>query len=328
MISSFPKHIHFHFKVISLICFMSACSAIKQPEICSGEILYVAPGMNSRADIYSINPNSSEITMWTENPGFDGYPSWAPNGQEIALISSYQDENKLLIVDHAGNQHTKSTQDDIPWSDVSWAKEGDRLSFISFTSTDSISGSINLGIIDLDNGLDQYKKIPIQEKYGIIPISMRWTSDSSLIAFLGGNPSLQELEDGLNIYLIDVVSQEIENITDTIDGIGYFDWAFDSQEFIFTQHQGDKVELYRMNLETSRKTKLGTKLKETVDLANIGSITWSPDKQRIAFLLNQRELYAMDIDGSNLTKLLEIEDILGDERQSKNTLDWQPKVCP
>lgn len=335
MISSL-KRAYQYLGMILVSCFITACSSVTPTNICAGDILYIGPGTNGHADVYSINPDNSEIVRWTENPGFDGYPSWSPDGQKIALISFSEGSNKLLIIDSSGSKSIGIDQDDALGGYTSWSRDGNRLAFLTITPGLLGPQAFSIGIVDLDGDTSTYRKIEIQEMHGIMPLYPQWTADPNLLAFLGLKLPQTESEDRTvtgearsNIYVINIESEEITNITKNANSNWYFDWAFDSQELIFLEYQDDMAELYRMDLSNfSKKIKIGTNLdNDDINLQDMSGITWSPDKEKIAFWSNSRELYMMDIDGSNLTQLLDIEDILGAEKSEKTTLDWQPQAC-
>ena len=147
-----------------ITCLLVGCSHVAHTSVCSGMISYVAPGTNGHADVYSINPDNSQILSWTENPGFDGYPSWSPDGQKMALISSHEGSSQLVVIDEFGSHNIDIGQDDTPRHSTSWSRDGHKLAFISVTPEFS-SGTFNLGIIDLDDHTNTYTAFTMLERY-------------------------------------------------------------------------------------------------------------------------------------------------------------------
>ena len=62
-------------------------------------------------EIYTIDPDGSNLTRLTTDPGSDMNPAWSPDGSKIAFQSSRSGNNEIYIMDADGsNQRRLSTQ--------------------------------------------------------------------------------------------------------------------------------------------------------------------------------------------------------------------------
>lgn len=60
-------------------------------------------------EIYMMNPNGSEQTRLTNNPGTDSYPSLAPDGTQIAFESFREGNSDVYVMDIDGANPTRLT---------------------------------------------------------------------------------------------------------------------------------------------------------------------------------------------------------------------------
>ena len=54
----------------------------------NGRIAFVSSEGGARADIYSMNPDGSNVQRLTNNPAYDQGPKWSPDGTKIAFHSA------------------------------------------------------------------------------------------------------------------------------------------------------------------------------------------------------------------------------------------------
>lgn len=298
-------------------------SSSHDQELCNGKIVYVAAGVGGRADIYSVDSEGPSRLRLTENPGFDGHPNWSFDGQKIVFVASEEKADKLYIMDSDGSNKTLIEQTKTRKISPSWSPDGQRIGFIAVKPGFS-HGEHEIRILNLDS-LETVQTIEIQlEEYNIFPLLLKWSPDGRYIAFSGLSSSLggSQLAWKSHIFLIDVQDNAITELTHGLAGGLDFDWSPNGREMVFILHEQGNFNAYIMSIDNLEKTKVDF----GVDGEKQG-IAWSPNGERIAFLVDNRYLYSVNIGGSDLIKLLEVGDIIGDETRIKTVLDWQPVDC-
>lgn len=310
------------FTMIFLSLFFSGCSYGEASYPCAGKIAFSAPGINGKADIYSVNPDGSNVVSLTDNPSFDGYPAWSPDGQKIAFVANKEGATKLFLMNADGTNKTEILGAGLPVSHLAWSPNGQNLAAVEAVP-DFASTTYRIKIFQLDHP-NNSQIIEVQQLYSIIPASLKWSPNGDYLAFLGFpfSPEITESNGGSHIYLIDIESGNIEKISTPSNHISGFDWLQDDKEIIFSVYEEESDGIYI----TSMGGLVETKLNIDVDGKKEG-LTSSPRGDKIAFWVSSNHLYTVNIDGSSLSKILEIEDIIGDETESKTVLDWQTAPC-
>jgi WD40 repeat protein len=83
-------------------------------------------------EVYVMDADGSGQTRITTNPAADEYPSWSPDGSEIAFQSNRDAGNwEVYVMDADGGGQTRLT--DNPATDVlpAWSPDGSKIAFIS-----------------------------------------------------------------------------------------------------------------------------------------------------------------------------------------------------
>ncbi len=124
-----------------------------------------------------------------------------------------------------------------------------------------------------------------------------WSPDGSLITFMSDRDGNWEL------YTMTPSGSNIRRLTNTTFNEGWPSWTPDGQQIVFSSDRTGQSEIYIMRWDGSDVRQL-TDRPDTYDTYPF----ISPDGTKIAFSsqvteVNEGEIYVMDLDGQNLTRL-------------------------
>ena len=68
---------------------------------------------DGNTEIYVMNAVGSGLTRLTNNPAQDRYPTWAPDGRQIAFVSNSDGNAKIYVIDIDGNDLRRLTNDPV-----------------------------------------------------------------------------------------------------------------------------------------------------------------------------------------------------------------------
>ena len=256
-------------------------------------------------DIYVISADGGEPKRLTDDPASDVFPSWSPDGQQIAFMRSTVGSTEIYVMDaDGGNQRSliggrvELTNNLTPKGGyASWSPDGAR---IVFTSRES--GNPEIHVIDVDGNNE--RNLTDNPAGDILP---EWSPDGMRILF-GSN------RDGnFAIYVMDADGGNQDNLTRNAASDFFSSWSPDGSRILFYSDR-DGGGIYVMEADGSDQTRL-------TDHPTDASASWSPDGGRIAFVserdlttpvafseLGQGEIYVMNADGSNITRLTDNPD--------------------
>ena len=239
-------------------------------------------------EIYAMNADGSGLARLTNNPAYDAFPSWSPDGRRVAFVSDRGDgDDEIYAMNADGSGLARLTDNPAQDSFPSWSPDGRKIAFMS--DRDDENGEIyamnadGSGLARLTNNSDG----------DYFP---SWSPDGRRIAFT----SDRDDENG-EIYAMNADGSGVARLTNNSDGDYLPSWSPDGRRIAFTSDRDDENgEIYAMNADGSGVARL------TNNPASDGFSSWSSDGRRIAFISDRDgnlEIYAMNADGSGATRL-------------------------
>jgi hypothetical protein len=103
-------------------------------------------------DIHVMNPDGSGLINLTNDPAFESYPAWSPDGTKLAFVSDRGGAYDLYVMNADGTGVTQLTHDPTIEGRPAWSPDGTRIAFASSKDGDSEIYVINAdgsGVIQL-----------------------------------------------------------------------------------------------------------------------------------------------------------------------------------
>ncbi|MFC1552339.1 SUMF1/EgtB/PvdO family nonheme iron enzyme [Candidatus Latescibacterota bacterium] len=237
---------------------------------------------------YTFNPSSQTFNNISSNQTQNYILDIILEGK-IAFTSYRDGHDEIYVMNADGSNQIRLTDTpDASWP--SWSPDGTQIAFNSNLNYGS-GANHEVFVINAD-GFNQ-TRLTDNPANDSMP---SWSPDGSKIAFMSSRDDVSG--NNKEIYIMDSDGSNQTRLTYILSEINYLSWSPDGSKIAFSfGHFSSQIYVIDVNDSTQ------------VELTNNGSYpSWSPDGSKIAFNVNNStgnnyDIYIMDADGSNQTRL-------------------------
>ena len=294
----------------------------------NGKIAFSA---TNNSDIYSINPDGTDLSQLTNVPEFDFDAAYSPEGRRVAFTSARSGGFEIWLMDGGGDNPRQLTDTGSGLaSDPAFSPDGSRIAFSKHDTTFSgaeiwIMNADGSGQMRLTNNLQVHDAYPT------------WSPNGERIAFA----SERDADLNYEIFVMDAQDSDgdgngdnLTRLTNTQDTINTSpNWspsgnkiAFESdREYEHDFHLHINFEVYSMDPTDANSDGEGdnmARLTTTENGRDSLSPAFSPDGTKIAFSRSYfatgfSKIYVMNANGSQRT-------VVPNTPSKSGSPDWQP----
>jgi len=250
-------------------------------------IAYVSGGLAFRNDIFILNAGATADSNVTLHQAYDFWPSWSPDGSQIAFESSRDDSlfTEVYIVTLATGALAQLTNDSgFVDGQPAWSPSGTRIAFVSNRD----SAGIDIYLMDPDGS--NVTRLTTDSSNDAQPA---WSPDGGHIAFVsdrrGGG--------GTDIYVMDTLGNNVINLTNNAALDLAPAWSPDGQKIAFHSNSDPTgFAVWVMDANGANPVKISP----TDPPCELPS--WTPDGLRIAYDCDG-DIYVSSPDGTNRQRI-------------------------
>jgi len=242
-----------------------------------GRIVFTSTRDGNR-NIYTMNPDGSNVRRLTKSSRSDQYPSWSPDRQKIVFESwdGLEDTTRTLYTMSAdGSNQTILSVGTNP----AWSPDGKQIALL--TQIRKVSG---IAVMNSDG-----TNIRVLSSGDFFDQQPSWSPDSKQLIFHSNQDGTWKL------YIMDADGTN-RRVVGNFPGSTYqASWSPDGKQILFTSSNNGRTSLYIANSDGTNPQEL------THNQADDVEAKWSPDGKQIVFVSyrdKNPEIYIMNADGS------------------------------
>src|SRR6056297_3907522 len=195
-------------------------------------------------DIWLVDKNGGTANQLTRSQGVESYPKFSPDGQHIAYSAYYNGNEDIYVVPVTGGVPERVTYASFSDRMVEWHPDGEHLLFASRRLMGQRSAN-QLFLVSRDGGLPEPLPLPYGELASYSP-------DGNQLAYITKiteNYPFKRYKGGLasDIYLYDIDSNTVENLTENEFNDGQPAWAGDTLYFLSDQGPNFRLNIWKYN---------------------------------------------------------------------------------
>ncbi len=268
----------------------------------NGKVVFVRDAAGTY-DIFSIEPDGTDIRQLTRGLTSDVFPTWSPDGQRVAFVRATEEMQEIAVMDLAGARQVNLTNTPtVEEGDPAWSPDGRRIAFASRPN----DGLPQIWVMNADGtGARELTDLPFGVNHPV------WSPDGRRIAFSetgAGGPG--------GIWVMNASGGRARRIfedTEAVDLLRAGSWSPDGKSLLFTRvvssaEGNSSSDVYAIGAD-------GSGLEQLTADGMSGEAVWSPDGMRITYTGGD-SVRVMNADGSDSRLLVDGAATFG--------VSWQP----
>jgi dipeptidyl aminopeptidase/acylaminoacyl peptidase len=264
----------------------------------NGRIAFQSPRTGD-LEIYSMNPDGSDVRRLTSSPGDDRVPAWSADGRKIAFASDRAGAREIFVMNVDGSGVAQLTHNGEYSFSPAWSPDGTRIAFYAIRRNTGFRPQIY--VVDADGTGEVNISNNTGEDY-----DPSWSPDGSRIVFWSRRSS-----DG-DIWSMNADGSDQTRLTSGLGDDVFPDWSPDGHLITFTSTRPGYGEyaVWVMGPDGSGLRRIATGFQAR----------WSPDGSKFVFERYQdtsTDLFTMNADGNEIANVTSSPG--GDDGPS-----WQP----
>lgn len=205
-----------------------------------GKIIF-ATSQNGNYDLYSANPNGSDLARLSDSAADDYAPDFSPDGKKIAFVSNRDGNSEIYRMNTDGSEVIRLTSDPAEDSSPAWSPDGSQIAFVTWRD-----GDAELYLMD-SNGENLLRLT----EHPALDYSPAWSPDGSKIAFLS------DRENEVDIFILNIERGQILRFSySPFTGSEGLSWSPDGEQIIFVSRKSGNAEIYARDVVTKDETQL------------------------------------------------------------------------
>ena len=249
-------------------------SVVRQGVACTNCKIVFVSNRDGNREIYTCNPDGSNIQRLTNDPGTDEEPVWSPDGTRIAFISDRSGFAHLYIMNADGSGVVRRTFSGNHHQSPTWSPDGSKIAYSTLSN-----GSANLWVVgpvtgspSLLFGTPGWDSQPT------------WSPDGTKIAFISDWAAYDFVYD---IYTVDANGSGFTALTvsgNIVDSVDYFYPRWSPNGTKLAMAVGKLIGIGRYDTKIGVVNPDGSNLKViALDAADWSKTSWSRDGARIVY---------------------------------------------
>jgi Tol biopolymer transport system component len=227
---------------------------------------------SGNTDIWATQVGSGQpLNLTSDHAGADAFPSYSPDGRQIAFWSS-RDGGGYFVMPALGGPPRKIIAESalLPATRPQWSSDGKRLACVVHDQA-----SPSAAVVSLDTG--DSRRVPLPGRNAFGRLDLAWSPDGRYFAYVDAKYYSSQIRQLLVIGIEDGTTSEI---TDGRTNVASPTWSRDSRDLYYVSNRAGGMDLWRQGMKGGQP--VGAPLPMTTGVG-VSSAAFSPDGRRVAY---------------------------------------------